>query len=471
MIDPDIPPSPQLIERLRQRCDRMYFFTRYMFYARRRYHWLDNWHHELICDKLEEVVDGKIKRLIINCPPRYSKTDLAVVNFIPWCLGQYPDAEFIHTSYSARLASNNSFNAKSIVELPEYRHIYPHVELRGDSKAKDEWGTTVGGKVYATGSGGSLTGYGAGKFRSSFGGAILIDDPSKPDEITSDVMRQNVIDWFDSTLQSRCNSPDTPIILIMQRLHENDLAGWLLNGGNGEHWDSLIIPVINEQDEALWPAKHDRERLRQMELANPYMFSGQYMQRPAPAEGGIWKKEWWRYWSNWTHQDRWPRFSRIVQSWDTAFKTGQQNDYSICTTWGEASDGFYLIDIFRRKMEAPDLRKKAVEMAQRFNPTAILIEDKASGQGLIQDLRTFTRLPVIAVQVNKDKVTRSHEVTPQVEAGRVFLPENHPEVAIFVHEHALFPNGNHDDTVDSTTQALKYLTRAQPMQFIQLSGI
>jgi hypothetical protein len=211
----------------------LFWFTRWMFVNRRGYTWQQAQHHATVCEALMRVFRGECKRLIINIPPRYSKTEI-VKNFVGWSLGHAPDSEFIYTSYSSRLAAASSWDVRGLVQEAEYKAIFPAVGLREDSQAKDEWRTTAGGIMYAVGAGGTITGYGAGKHRPGFGGALLIDDPHKADEARSDVMRQNVIDWFQNTFESRKNSPDTPIILVMQRLHESDLAGWLLSGGNGE---------------------------------------------------------------------------------------------------------------------------------------------------------------------------------------------------------------------------------------------
>ena len=246
-------------------------FTKTSFVARTGSEFIENYHHARICRALEKVVIGDTKRLVINMPPRYSKTEIAVVNFIAWAIGIFPDAEFIHASYSKRLATNNTWKAKAVVESEIYQEIFGNINLRDDSKAKDEWKTTRGGVVYATGAEGTITGYGAGKMRKNFGGAIIIDDPHKASEANSEVRRQNVIDWFTTTMESRTNSPDTPIIVIMQRLHEKDLAGFLLSGGNGEKWDSLIIPAINDKEEPLWEYKHSLIELERMRRSNPYV--------------------------------------------------------------------------------------------------------------------------------------------------------------------------------------------------------
>jgi predicted phage terminase large subunit-like protein len=459
----------------------LYWFTRYGFQQQRGTKWLRNWHHDMICRKLQDVFDGKCKRLIINIPPRYSKTEIAVVNFMAWALGRCPDAEFIHASYSGRLAANNSYRCREIVASEWYGDLFPDVRLAPDSQAKDDWRTDAGGVIYATGAGGSITGYGAGKKREIiegaspvFGGAIIIDDIHKADEATSDTMRGNVIDWFKNTLESRVNAPNTPIIVIMQRLHEDDLAGWLLGGGNGETWEHLCIPAVNDPPvpiwpsdapDELWPETHTLESLRRMEKSKPYEFAGQYMQRPAPLGGGIFKTAWWQYY----RPAAMPALKRIWQSWDTAFKTKTSNDYSVCTSWGEGTDGnIYLLDVWKEKVEFPELKRMvASKAAQQWggkSVTAVLVEDKASGQSLIQELQRDTSLAIIAVKVETDKISRAFAVTPLIEGKRVYLPEGAAWVADYISSLGAFPNAAHDDDVDSTTQGLSYYANGSGAQ-------
>lgn len=443
----------------------LYWFSRYGFLQMRGYRWGRNWHHELICRKLQDVFEGRCKRLIINIPPRYSKTELAVVNFIAWALGQAPDSEFIHVSYGSRLAANNTTRARDLVHSEWYRALFPDLELDPNTQTKEDWRTTAGGVVFATGAGGTITGFGAGKKRPGFGGAIIVDDPHKAAEATSDVMRQNVIEWFKNTLESRRNSPETPIIVIMQRLHEEDLAGWLLGGGNGEDWEHLCIPALNDPPVPLWPADapialwpetHPEADLRRMMASKPYEFAGQYMQRPSPLGGGIFKTDWWRYYP----MAALPTVKRIVQSWDTAFKTKTANDYSVCTTWADTDQGYYLLDVWKQKVEFPDLKRMVVSLHASYGAHAVLVEDKASGQSLVQELQRDTMIPLIPIQkgAGDDKISLAFAVTPLIQSGRVYLPEGAPWLADYVASHAAFPNAAHDDDVDSTTQALKYLS-------------
>jgi predicted phage terminase large subunit-like protein len=439
-----------------------YFFSRWMFLQRKGFKWMRGPHHAEVCKALTRVFTGECKRLIINVPPRYSKTELAVINWMAWCLGRVPDAEFIHTSYAATLANNNSWQTRELVLHPAYREIFPHTNLRADSAAKHEWRTTAGGIVYAAGAQGTITGYGAGKHRPGFGGAIVIDDPHKADEATSDVIRQGVIDWFQNTLESRKNDPEnTPIILIMQRLHEKDLAGWLLGGGNGEKWEHVCIPARNADGTAMWPEKHSAERLAQMEAANKYVFAGQYMQRPTVLGGGIIKSVWFGRYSVL------PVIKHRFIYADTAQKTKEHNDYSVFQCWGLGEDGrIYLIDQIRGKWEAPDLERKAVDFWNKHKPTtlfrvgplrAMKIEDKSSGTGLIQSIKQKGSIPVTPIERHRDKLTRVLDVVSYIDAGLVVIPEQAEWVSDFCGECDAFTPTDaheHDDQIDPMCDAI-----------------
>lgn len=440
-----------------------YFFARWMFLQRKGFNWKQARHHKVIADALTRVFTGQTKRLILNLPPRYSKTELGVINWIAWCLGRVPDAEFIHTSYSSQLATNNAWQTRELVQHEAYAEIFPDTLLRHDSSAKHEWRTTAGGIVYAAGSGGTITGYGAGKHRPGFGGAIIIDDPHKPDEATSDTVRQGVIDWFQNTLESRKNDPEnTPIILIMQRLHEKDLAGWLLEGNNGEPWEHIVLEALNEETgEALWPEKHSAEKLRSMQAANPYVFAGQYQQRPAPLGGGLIKGAWFQRYR------ALPKLKYRKIFADTAQKTKEHNDFSVFECWGAGVDGnAYLIDMIRGKWEAPELKRRATDFWNKHKVTdpvvfgalrAMAVEDKSSGTGLIQDLAVSSSIPVVGIERVKDKLTRVMDVTGYIESGRVYIPEEAPFAAEFIHEcEAFTPNDTHahDDQIDPMVDAI-----------------
>lgn len=440
-------------------------FTEYVFERRKGVKLKRNWHQDAICNALERVVIGKCKRLIINIPPRSGKTELAVISFIAWCMGNFPDSEFIHASYSKRLATNNTWNARAVVEHESWADVFGAPQMRHDSNAKDEWRTEAGGIVYATGADGTITGYGAGKMRDTFGGAIIIDDPHKAGEANSDTMRQNVIDWFSTTMESRKNRPDTPIIVIMQRLHEHDLSGWLLAGGNGEKWEHLNIPAETADGCSFWPEQFPWEDLKRKEAANRYVYAGQYMQNPAPVGGGIFKDEWWQYY------DAAPTFKWRAIYADTAMKTKEQNDYSVFQCWGVTENGkAYLLDMIRGKWEAPELLAQARAFWNKHRAGAatlrhMKVEDKASGTGLIQTLKR-EGVPVLPIQRSIDKVTRAMDAAPSIEAGHVYLPRNAPFISDLLTEATQFPNAAHDDTLDPLMDAISdMLVKCQQFVF------
>lgn len=430
-------------------------FTRHMFRARKSADFKVAPHHIAVCNALEHVVIGKTRRLIINIPPRSGKTELAVKNFLAWCMGNFPDSEFIHASYSKRLAATNTWEARAIMQHEAFAEIFGKPQFRDDSNAKDEFRTEAGGIVYATGSDGTITGYGAGKMRDAFGGCILIDDPHKAGEGNSETMRKNVLDWFSTTMESRKNRPDTPIIIIMQRLHEMDLAGWLLSGGNGENWDHLNIPARNADGSSFWPDQFPDDMLDRLERSNSYVFAGQYMQRPAPLGGGIFKDNWWQ-----TLRAPPPIEWRTIYA-DTAQKTGQQNDYTVFQCWGRARSGqAVLLDMARGKWEAPELITQARAFWAKHKTTqgqgslrAFKVEDKVSGTGLIQTLKR-EGIPMVGIQRDRDKITRAYDAAPYAESGNVILMQDCSHLSDFLSEAAAFPNGAHDDTLDPMMDAV-----------------
>ncbi|MFS1560246.1 phage terminase large subunit [Acinetobacter radioresistens] len=437
----------------------LYFFSRYMFKERRKYKWMHNWHHRVVCDALMKVFRGETKRLIINIPPRYSKTELAVINFMAWCFGKVPDCEFIHVSYSATLAANNAFQTRNLVQEPAFKKIFPDLILRDDSKAKDDWRTVAGGVCYAQGTGGTITGFGAGKIRESFGGAIIIDDPHKASEARSDTVRKGVIEWFQNTLESRTNSPDTPIIVIMQRLHEEDLAGWLLDGGNGEEWEHLELSAIQPDGTALWPAKHTIETLNRMELAAPYVFSGQYRQRPSPPAGGFFKPD------NIEIVDALPsEIIKEVRAWDLA-SSENEGDYTAGMRQAKGKDGYiYIVDVQHAQL-GPDGVEKRIKQTAEMDGKSVAIRlpqdpgqaGKAQAKSFIKMLAGFS---VKAETVSGDKITRAQPFAAQVNVGNVRMLRgawNKP----LIEEMRNFPNGKHDDQIDAGSDAFNELLEAR----------
>jgi len=420
--------------------------------------------HPVICNALERVVLGKTKRLIINIPPRSGKTEIAVKNFMAWCMGICPDAEFIHASYAKELATANAWETRAIMQHEAYAEIFGAPDFRTDSNAKDHFKTTAGGVVYSTGAGGTITGFGAGKMSKGFGGAIIIDDPHKAGEANSKTMREKVISWFEVTMESRKNTVDTPIILIMQRLHEEDLTGWLLAGGNGEQWDHVCIPALNPKDETFWAEQFPADDLYRKRKANSYIFAGQYMQRPSPVGGGIFKDDWWQF------LPVSPPVEYRVLYGDTAQKTGQENDYSVFQCWGKSISGqAVMLDMVRGKWEAPELVANARAFWHKHSAVSgqgalrgFKVEDKVSGTGLIQSL-VREGIPMLPIPRDRDKITRAYDAAPFIEAGNVAVLENCPHLSSFLSEASGFPNAAHDDTLDPMMDAVMDILQPPPV--------
>jgi len=436
-----------------------YRFVRIMFLDARGYQWQQAPHHETICAALERVFHGQSRRLIINIPPRYSKTQL-IKYFIAWSLGQAPDSEYIYTSYSSRLAAASSWDVRGMVQQPVYQAMYPGVQLRQDSKARDEWRTTAGGIVYAVGSAGTITGYGAGKHRAGFGGFIGVDDPLKSDEAQSDIIREGVIEWFQNTLESRRNSPETPMVVIMQRLHEADLAGWLLDGGNGETWEHICLPAIQPDGTALWPEKHTLADLRRMEQAAPYVFAGQYLQRPAPLAGGIIKPDALQ------PVAAIPAGCQWVRGWDFASTT--TGDYTVGAKLGKLPDGRFIIADIVRLRAGPDERDAAIKnTAARDGVDCTVAIPQDPGQAGLTQVRYLVRemagFYVKASPESGDKTTRAGPLAAQINVGNVLMLQA-PWNDAMINEMRMFPNGAYDDQVDSLSRSFMELTAGAPVE-------
>lgn len=445
----------QLAIRLEAQED-LYFFSRYLFQRRKGYRWLHNGHHRTVCDALMQVFRGECKRLIINIPPRYSKTELAVVNFVAWAMGKAPDSEFIHVSYATPLARNNSINARTLMQHEAYAGVFPGVALNSDAGA--HWSTTAGGVMYATGAGGTITGFGAGKLREGFGGCIIVDDPHKADEARSDTIRAGVIDWFQNTLESRCNSPQTPIIVIMQRLHERDLAGWLADGGNGEDWTVLKLPALQPDGSALWPAKHSAERLATLRQANPYVFAGQYQQAPSPGEGNTFRPD------AMPVVDAVPAGTRWVRGWDLAAsvpKPGHAPDWTAGAKLGITPDHRFIIGDMVRMQGAPHEVEATLKHTAGRDGTEVRISiPQDPGQAGKSQVAAFTRLlagkAVSSSVETGDKVTRAEPFAAQVNVGNVMMLRA-PWNDALISELRVFPNGSNDDQVDALSRAFHEL--------------
>lgn len=438
--------------------------------------YLDNWHIEVICHELIDILENKEKRLIINIPPRYMKSIICSIAFPAFILGHNPKASIIVVSYADELASKLAFDCKKVMESSWYREIFPDTKLL--KKSINDFETTKGGCRYATSINGTLTGRGADY--------IIIDDPMKPMDAYSDLLREKTNDWYGNTLYSRLNNKkDGKIIVVMQRLHEEDLTGYLLE--TDPSFKHIKIPAIAETDE-IWTVKNritdtektfirkkneplhpEREDITKLYQAKEYMgeynFAGQYQQNPAPREGGIIKKKWLQFYNK---EELFKAIEReeikvncIIQSWDTANKIEQHNDYSVCITMlRDMQDRNYVLDVYREKLEFPFLIKTIARMhndaKEKYkHRIEVLIEDQASGTSLIQTLRQEYQIYPKGIKPEYDKETRLISVSNLIESGNCLFPEDKPDWWLdFEQELLRFPKSKHDDQCDALSQAL-----------------
>jgi predicted phage terminase large subunit-like protein len=419
---------------------------------------------ELMAKHLQDCAEGRTKRLIINLPPRHLKSHCASTAFVAWYLGHYPARHIICASYGQEVADKFARDCRRLMQQAWYQRVFK--TRLSDRTAVADFMTTDLGTRMATSVGGVLTGRGAD--------LIIIDDPMKPDEALSETRRDTVNAWYDTTLMSRLNhKEDGVIIIVMQRLHQNDLVGHVLEH---EDWTVLSFPAIAEKDE-LWefdtplgrrrfsrrkgePLHAARESLvtlaRLRRQMGEYAFESQYQQNPLPLGGAVVKTGWLKYYAP---GEQPAQFQAILQSWDTANKSEDIHDYSVCTTWGLVEDKLYLLDVFREHLDYPALRRAVKAHAERWRADIVLIEDKASGTQLIQDLQEDAVYGVTAYKPppGSDKLMRLMPQTPMFESGRVLLPAEAPWLSEYVKELTGFPGTRYDDQVDSTTQALAYM--------------
>lgn len=426
---------------------------------------LRNWHMEALAYYLKEAMAGRIRRLIITLPPRSLKSLFCSVSLPAFILGHHPSQKIVCVSYSYELAGEHARSCRDVMETDWYRALFPKTRLDRRRTTELDFKTTAKGGRLSTSTGGSLTGRG--------GNMIIIDDPIKADDVLSDVRRNSVIQWFKETLITRLDDKrNDVIILVMQRLHVDDLAGVLLETGD---WVHLNLAAIAQEDEAirigdnkyhfrkkgdlLHPEREGLAELQQLEKdLGSRAFAAQYLQQPVAPDGTIIHWSWFKFF------DRMPErqpTDEIVQSWDTANKAGLTNDYSVCTTWLVRDKTYYLLDIFRGRLEFPALRRKVIDHADTWRAERLVIEDAASGQALLQELST--RPPganwwLEPVRSDKDKVQRAETCTVPVENGQVLLPRSAPWLEALRQEIRNFPRGAHDDQVDSISQFLAWVT-------------
>ena len=422
------------------------------------------WYLQVVAATLEACSRGEVKRQIINIPPRYGKSTAASIAFVAWHLGHHPEAQIICVSYAQDFAEKLARDCMSVMLSDWYKDIFP-TRLSGERRSAQEFATTKQGLRLATSVGGVLTGRGAD--------LIIIDDALKANEALSESIRKSVNDWYDNSLYSRLNDKNrSGIVIVMQRVHQDDLVGHVLEQ---ERWNLLKLQAIAEQDEEfvietaigrrifrrnagdlLHPEREPREvvdRIRQ--TLGEYNFAGQYQQEPAPAGGGLVKAAWFKF-SNQTDLPQ--RFDQVIQSWDTANKLTELSDFSVCTTWGIKAKQIYLLDVFRRRLNYPDLKRAVKEQAALHGATVVLIEDKASGTQLIQELVNDGLRIVKPVKPEGDKKMRMNAQTATIENGFVHLPQEAAWLADYLHEITTFPGSKYDDQADSTSQALAWIT-------------
>lgn len=478
--------SEQELSYLRTRLESSFqSFVRYFFKSQKGSKFVFSWHHAKICDELMRLHRGEITNLIINMPPRYSKTELVVKMFSAWCMAINPRSEFIHLSYSDPLALSNSDTVRTLIKSKDYQQLWPHVTIEVSRDSKKAWGTKQGGVFYATSAGGSVTGFGAGRIDEfengeyNFSGAIIIDDPLKPDDARSDTKREAVNTRWDETIKSRRNSKHTPVIVIMQRLHENDFCGMLLKDKELK-WNHLVLPAIlnegSDNEKALWESKHNIDDLRAMRDKNKYMFAGQMQQSPTPLGGGKLSRDKFCFYSD--HAEVFSRSTMLLFTADTAYTSKSTNDPSVIQLWGcESGERMYLLDQIREWYEFPDLLNNAKIFAETYGAEKrFYVEAKASGLSLVQSLRKVG-INAAPWQPNHygfpdDKAGRVNECHWTISNGSIWLPDDDIINSVtgrkmsftekFLYECERFTDDDtheHDDQIDAMTMAVSIWRR------------
>ncbi len=417
---------------------------------------IDGRHHKIMAKKFEEIANGTCKRLIINMPPRHTKSEFASYLLPAWFLGKFPGKKIIQTSNTAELAVGFGRKVRNLVGSDQYSRIFPDVTLRSDSKAAGRWSTNANGEYFAIGVGGTVTGKGAD--------LLIIDDPHSEQEAaiaaTNPEVYDKVFEWYSSGPRQRLQ-PGGAIVVIMTRWSKRDLVGKILKSSierEGEEWEIIEFPAILPSGNSLWPEFWPINELIALKTELPVSkWNAQYMQTPTSEEGAMVKRDWWQIWE----KDEPPRCEFIIQSWDTAFTKNERSDYSACTTWGvfylnenTEDPNIILLDALKQRLEFPELKAKALEMYKEWEPDAFIVEAKAAGSPLIFELRRMG-IPVSEFTPTRgnDKIARMNSVTDLFSSGKVWAPPRRWAEEV-IEEMAAFPNSEHDDLVDSSTQAL-----------------
>jgi len=415
-------------------------------------------HHEKMARAFERVARGEVKRLIINMPPRHTKSEFASYLLPSWFLGLFPGKKVIQTSHTAELAVGFGRKVRNLVDSDAYKDIFPSLALQADSKAAGRWNTSKGGDYFAIGVGGAVTGKGAD--------LLIIDDPHSEQEAalseTNPEIYDKTYEWYTSGPRQRLQ-PGGAIVVVMTRWSKKDLTGQVLKAAaqrSGEEWEVIDFPAILPSGKPLWPEFWPLEQLEALKTELPNgKWMAQYMQQPTSDVSAIIKREWWKIWD---HEDP-PHCEFLIQSWDTAFLKTERADYSACTTWGvfyKPDDtglnqaNIILLNAFKARMEFPELKQRAMREFKEWSPDTLVVEAKAAGSPLIFELRSMG-IPVQEYTPSKgnDKIARLNSVADMFASGLVWVPNTHWAEEL-VEEVASFPSGEHDDMVDSMSQAL-----------------
>ena len=408
-------------------------------------------HHRKIAKKFEDIANGKIKRLIVNMPPRHTKSEFASYLFPAWMVGKNPKLKIIQTTHTGELAVRFGRKMKNLVDTSEFAQVFDECKIAADSKAAGRWETNQGGEYYAAGIGGAITGRGAD--------LLIIDDPHSEQDALSETAMDSAYEWYTSGPRQRLQ-PGGSIVIVMTRWSTKDLTGKLLNAQTepkADKWEVVEFPAIMPSNNPVWPNYWKLEELEAVKASlSEAKWQAQWQQNPTSEEGSIIKREWWKEW----RQKDIPDLIHIIQSYDTAFSKKETADFSAITTWGVFYPQYkgphvILLDVRKGRWDFPELKKIALEEYKYWEPETVIIEAKASGTPLTHELRQVG-VPVVNFVPSKgnDKHVRVNSVAPLFESGRVYYPADKRWAEEVIEECAAFPYGEHDDLVDSTTQAL-----------------
>ena len=407
-------------------------------------------HHRHIAKKFNKLATGEITRLIVNMPPRHTKSEFASYLLPAWMVGRNPKLKIIQATHTGELAIRFGRKAKHLIDSEEYHKIFK-TRLQEDSKAAGRWETAQGGEYFAAGVGGAITGRGAD--------LLIIDDPHSEQDALSATALESAYDWYTSGPRQRLQ-PGARIVLVMTRWSTKDLTAMLLKNPKevkGDQWELVEFPAIFEDGKPMWPEYWKQEELEKAKATLPTAkWNAQWMQNPTSEEGAIIKREWWRKWD----KDWVPKLYHVIQSYDTAYLKKETADFSAITTWGifkpsdDSGDNLILLDSIKGRWEFPELRRRALANYKYWDPETVLIEAKAAGLPLTYELRQMD-IPVVNFTPSKgnDKHVRVNSVAPLFESGTIWAPTQKFAEEV-IEECAAFPFGDHDDLVDSMTQAV-----------------